>query len=296
MGHEHGRRTGGRGRGEMGGIQHYGYRGRNGLQVLSRCEDGPAPGPRLQARPSVGWLHEKRHEKVAHRIFHEHVLGDCSGRGHDLCKLMEKRKRWGASPAVRFMGQGDKAVVVVKINVNVINCVCEKAEYAPQHPGTKTTINPAEDNCKMQCEPNTNDLDDLEQVGTKERKGEAKAVEGPISTHSQKTCASAYVRECSISAEHSCFDVSGSAWTPCLTFLSQFLRARLAFLWAAARIRSSCNAVYVRTGVTRRKLQTPGNAEEHKRQETPTINYIGPTDKPHRPSTKHYRKDSPGDA
>ena len=24
--------------------------------------------------------------------------------------------------------------------------------------------------------------------------------------------------------------------------------------------------------VTRRKLQTPGNAEEHKRQETPTIN------------------------
>ena len=49
-------------------------------------------------------------------------------------------------------------------------------------------------------------------------------------------------------------------------------------------------------GVTRRKLQTPGNAEEHKRQETPTINPMGPTDKPHRPSTKHYRKDSPGDA
>ena len=42
-------------------------------------------------------------------------------------------------------------------------------------------------------------------------------------------------------------------------------------------------------GVTRRNLQTPGNAEEHKRQETPTINPIGPTDKPHRPSTKHYR-------
>ena len=49
-------------------------------------------------------------------------------------------------------------------------------------------------------------------------------------------------------------------------------------------------------GVTRRKLQTPGNAEEHKIQETSTINPIGPTDKPHRPSTKHYRKDSPGDA
>ena len=27
-------------------------------------------------------------------------------------------------------------------------------------------------------------------------------------------------------------------------------------------------------GVTRRKLQTPGIAEEHKRQETPTINAI----------------------
>ena len=40
--------------------------------------------------------------------------------------------------------------------------------------------------------------------------------------------------------------------------------------------------------VTRRKLQTPGNAEEHNRQETPTINPISPTNKPHRPSTKHY--------
>ena len=48
--------------------------------------------------------------------------------------------------------------------------------------------------------------------------------------------------------------------------------------------------------VTRRKLQTPGTAEEHKRQETPTINPIDPTDTPHRPSTKHYRKDSQGDA
>ena len=56
-----------------------------------------------------------------------------------------------------------------------------------------------------------------------------------------------------------------------------------------------CSCI-IAIGVTRRKLQTPGNAEEHKRQETPTINPIGPTDKPHRPSTKHYRKDSPGDA
>ena len=31
-----------------------------------------------------------------------------------------------------------------------------------------------------------------------------------------------------------------------------------------------CNAI----SVTRRKLQTPGTAEEHKRQETPTINAI----------------------
>ena len=27
--------------------------------------------------------------------------------------------------------------------------------------------------------------------------------------------------------------------------------------------------------VTRRKLQTPGNAEEHRRQETPTIRFLG---------------------
>ena len=35
-------------------------------------------------------------------------FGDCSGRDREICKVMEKRKRWGASPAVRFMGQGDK--------------------------------------------------------------------------------------------------------------------------------------------------------------------------------------------
>ena len=32
-----------------------------------------------------------------------------------------------------------------------------------------------------------------------------------------------------------------------------------------------------------------------KKQETPTINPIGPTDKSHRPRTKHYRKDSLGE-
>ena len=57
-----------------------------------------------------------------------------------------------------------------------------------------------------------------------------------------------------------------------------------------------CRYVHDANCVTRRKLQTPGNAEEHKRQETPTINPIGPTDKPHRPSTRHYRKYSPEDA
>ena len=45
-------------------------------------------------------------------------------------------------------------------------------------------------------------------------------------------------------------------------------------------------AYFTVMSVTQRKLQTPGNAEEHKKQEIPTINPIGPTDKPHRPSTK----------
>ena len=58
--------------------------------------------------------------------------------------------------------------------------------------------------------------------------------------------------------------------------------------WCINSLRELC--------VTRRKLQTPGNGEEHKRQGTPTINPIGPTNKQHRPSTKHHRKDSPGDA
>ena len=67
----------------------------------------------------------------------------------------------------------------------------------------------------------------------------------------------------------------------------------------ARNIPTACSlaVLVVRECVTRRKLQTPGNAEEHKKkkQETPTINPIGPTDKPHRPRTKHYRKDSLGD-
>ena len=33
-------------------------------------------------------------------------------------------------------------------------CYEEKAEYAQQHPGTNTAINPAQDNCKKQCRSN----------------------------------------------------------------------------------------------------------------------------------------------
>ena len=47
-------------------------------------------------------------------------------------------------------------------------------------------------------------------------------------------------------------------------------------------------------GETSKRLATPRNTK--KKQETPTINPIGPTDKPHRPRTKHCRKDSLGDA
>ena len=46
-------------------------------------------------------------------------------------------------------------------------------------------------------------------------------------------------------------------------------------------------------GESSKRLATPRNT---KQQETPTNNPIGPTDKPHRPNTKHYRKDSLGDA
>ena len=39
-------------------------------------------------------------------------------------------------------------------------------------------------------------------------------------------------------------------------------------------------------GESSKRLATPRNTK--KKQETPTINPIGPTDKPHRPRTKHY--------
>ena len=80
-------------------------------------------------------------------------------------------------------------------------------------------------------------------------------------------------------------EVGGRAWGSATAFASDHESARRCEL--------------CQSSVTRRKLQTPGNAEEHqKKQETPTINPIGPTDltKPHRPRTKHYQKDSLGDA
>ena len=44
------------------------------------------------------------------------------------------------------------AMALVQSTVTV--CYTEKAEQAQQHPGTKATINPAEDNRKEQCRPN----------------------------------------------------------------------------------------------------------------------------------------------
>ena len=49
---------------------------------------------------------------------------------------------------------------------------------------------------------------------------------------------------------------------------------------------------HVLHGESSKRLASPRNT----RQNTPTINPIGPTDTPHRPSTKQYRKDSLGDA
>ena len=78
-------------------------------------------------------------------------------------------------------------------------------------------------------------------------------------------------------------------------------RAQIQLYWAQLEyflevLPGAQQSVGIQMCVTRRKLQTRGNAEEHKKQEAPTINPIGPTDRPHRPSTKHYRKDSLGDA
>ena len=99
-----------------------------------------------------------------------------------------------------------------------------------------------------------------------------------------------------LTRSHTCAGLLASAWLTArpgpreLTAVEFCISARLR-LGESLRRSDGDDAC-----VTRRKLQTPGNAEEHKRQETPTINPIGPTDKPHRPSPKHYRKDSLGDA
>ena len=94
----------------------------------------PAPGLRLQARPSVGTGRPRRTGRPSRRarngaeastcramprhsvvessriVFSIKIFfGDCFGRGRELTKLMEKRKRWRARPAVCFMGLGDKA-------------------------------------------------------------------------------------------------------------------------------------------------------------------------------------------
>ena len=66
----------------------------------------------------------------------------------------------------------------------------------------------------------------------------------------------------------------------------QLPRANIS-VWIFDFHRPCVSSLHLRHWVTRRTLQTPGTAEEHKRQETPTINPIGPTNKPHRPSTKH---------
>ena len=72
-------------------------------------------------------------------------------------------------------------------------------------------------------------------------------------------------------------------------YAAQTVAQVLGSVHSERRVTSSEDHVIQVLSVTRRKLPTPGNAEEHKRQETPTINPIGPTDKPHRPSTKHYQ-------
>ena len=50
----------------------------------------------------------QRRGKGVHRILHEDLQGDWSSQGCKLCNLMEKRKGWGASRAMRCMGQGNK--------------------------------------------------------------------------------------------------------------------------------------------------------------------------------------------
>ena len=50
--------------------------------------------------------------------------------------------------------------------------------------------------------------------------------------------------------------------------------------------------VFVLHGESSQRLAPPRNPKDTKHLQL--INPIDPTDTPHRPSTKHYRKDSPG--
>ena len=45
-------------------------------------------------------------------------------------------------------------VRIIVLGAGVVVCYTDQAEQAQQHPGIKTTINPAEDNRKKQCRPN----------------------------------------------------------------------------------------------------------------------------------------------
>ena len=69
-------------------------------------------------------------------------------------------------------------------------------------------------------------------------------------------------------------------------------------VWGALSSYASCvlRLSMATSRVTRRKPQTPGTAEEHTKDRTYKQPYRPSTDTPHRPSTKHYRKGSPGDA
>ena len=46
--------------------------------------------------------------EVAHRILHEELFADCSGGGHELCKLMDKRNRRGSARPYILWDRGTK--------------------------------------------------------------------------------------------------------------------------------------------------------------------------------------------
>ena len=120
------RRTGGRWRGETGGLHRCRPRGRKGLKALILVRGRPHAGAEASGK-AIGWNTPPRedrstrngaeartcHAMPRHSVVERSRISfsmkiffvDCSSRGREFCKLMEKRKRWGASPAVHFMGQ-----------------------------------------------------------------------------------------------------------------------------------------------------------------------------------------------